>query len=42
MGKGSTTALQMDIDLKKRALEALEAAKDDLTRDGYLIPVASL
>jgi len=30
----------MDIDLKKRALEALEAAKDDLTRDGYLIPVA--
>jgi NAD(P)-dependent dehydrogenase (short-subunit alcohol dehydrogenase family) len=38
--KGSTTALPMDIDLKKHALEALEAAKDDLTRDGHLIPVA--
>jgi hypothetical protein len=30
----------MDIDLKKHALEALEAAKDNLSRDGYLIPVA--
>jgi hypothetical protein len=30
----------MDIDLKKHALEALEAAKDNLNRDGYLVPVA--
>ncbi|SRR6266849_4627420 len=30
----------MDLDLKKCALDALETAKKDLARDGYLIPIA--